>query len=285
MASSKDSPARTGFLLGARAAFGMPAAIMTAGFIGYGSLASDAGMPFAIAAMATIGMWALPGQLVMLEMVAVKATLPLTVFAVTMSAVRLLPMTVTLAALLRAPGASRWREYLAVHFVATTSWALGMRQFPAMPAERRAPWMAGFGTVCTVVALACCAVGYFAAGTLPREMRIGLVFLMPVYFVILLAGDIRTRTMAASLVCGAIAGPAFYLLSPEWSVVLGGLVGGTAAYFLQKRFKGNAAWASRGNSGYCCCRARWPRISGAVSACCWPGACESKANSSAGWNA
>jgi predicted branched-subunit amino acid permease len=237
MASSNFWP---GFKLGAREAFGMPAVVMTAGFIGYGSLASDAGMPFAIAAMATMLMWALPGQLVMLEMMAVKATLLLTVFAVTMSAVRLLPMTVTLAALLRSPGANRWREYLAVHFVATTSWALGMRQFPAMPAAQRAPWMAGFGAVCTVVALVCCALGYFAAGALPREIRIGLVFLMPVYFVILLAGDIRTRAMALSLVCGAMAGPAFYLLSPEWSVVLGGLIGGTVAYVLQKQFKRGA---------------------------------------------
>ncbi len=238
--TSLHSDFHTGFLLGARAACGMPAAIMTAGFIGYGSLASDAGVPFSIATMATLLMWALPGQLVMLEMVAVKATLLLSVFAVTMSAVRLLPMTVTLAALLRTPGARRWREYLAVHFVATTSWALGMRQFPAMPAAQRAPWMMGFGAVCTAVALACCAVGYFAAGALPREIRVGVVFLMPVYFVILLAGDIRSRAMAASLVCGAIAGPAFYLLSPEWSVVLGGFVGGTAAYVLQKHFRGAA---------------------------------------------
>lgn len=241
MASSTAYDTRTGFLLGAREACGIPAAVMTAGFIGYGSLASDAGLPFSIAAMATVLMWALPGQLVMLEMVAVQATLLVTVFAVAMSAVRLLPMTVTLAPLLRAAGASRWREYLAVQFVAPTSWALGMRQFPDLPPGQRAPWMVGFGVVCTTVALACCALGYFAAGTLPREIRIGLVFLMPVYFVIVLAGDIRTRAMAASLVCGAIAGPAFYLLSPEWSVVLGGFAGGTAAYFLQKQFKGGGA--------------------------------------------
>jgi predicted branched-subunit amino acid permease len=229
---------------GAREAFGLPAAVMTAGFIGYGSLASDAGIPYSIAAMATILMWALPGQLVMVEMVAVKATLPATLLAVMMSAARLLPMAVTMAPLLRVPGngrRSRMHEYLVAQFVAMTSWALGMRQFPGMPAAQRAPWMAGFGVVCTVAALACCAVGYVAAGALPREIRIGLIFLTPVYFVILLAGDIRSRAMAASLVCGAVAGPAFYLLSPEWSVVLGGLIGGTAAYFLQKHIKGRAS--------------------------------------------
>lgn len=215
----------------------MPALLMSAGFIGFGSMASDAGTSFVFAVLATILMWALPGQVVMLDMVTVKATLLATVLAVFMSAVRFLPMTVTLGPLMRAPGMNtgRWRAYLAVHWVATTSWALAMQRYPDMPAAQRAPWMVGFGTVCTVVAVVCCAIGYFGAGNFPRAIRIGLIFLMPVFFVILLAGDVRSRAMAASLVCGAIAGPVLYLWSPEWSVVLGGLIGGTVAYLVQKQ--------------------------------------------------
>lgn len=237
------SPIRTGFLLGAREATGLPAAAMTAGFIGYGSLASDAGIPFSITALATVLLWALPGQLVMVEMIAVKATLLIAFFAVMMSAVRLLPMSLTISPLMRVPDAGwrgRLREYAAAHFIATTAWALGMRDFPALPAAQRAPWMLGFGTVCTVVAVACCAFGYYGAAGLPRELRIGLVFITPVYFVILLAGDLRSRALAFSLACGAVAGPAFYTLSPEWSVVLSGVVGGTVAFLLHKMFRGAA---------------------------------------------
>ena len=29
-----------------------------------------------------------------------------------------------------------------------------------------------------------------------------------------------------------IIGPIFYFLSPEWSILLGGLIGGTIAYFI-----------------------------------------------------
>jgi len=231
------SPTFPGFLRGAREATGLPAAAMTAGFIGYGSLASDVGIPFSITALATVGMWALPGQLVMVEMIAVKAALLVTFFAVMMSAVRLLPMALTITPLMCQPGAgraARLREYAAAHFIATTAWTLGMRDFPAMPAAQRAPWMLGFGAVCTVVAVVCCAFGYYAANTLSREIRIGLVFITPVYFVILLAGDLRSRALALSLACGAIAGPAFYRWSPEWSVVLTGIVGGSAAFVLHK---------------------------------------------------
>ena len=58
--------------------------------------------------------------------------------------------------------------------------------------------MLGFGAVYTVVAVACCAFGYFAADRLPREIRIGLVFLMPLYFVILLAGDVRSTVTCSA---------------------------------------------------------------------------------------
>lgn len=36
--------------------------------------------------------------------------------------------------------------------------------------------------------------------------------------------------MALALACGALAGPPAHLLSPQWSVTLAGLVGGTAAF-------------------------------------------------------
>ncbi len=35
-----------------------------------------------------------------------------------------------------------------------------------------------------------------------------------------------------SVILGLILGPIFYFFSPEWSILLGGLVGGTIAYFI-----------------------------------------------------
>jgi hypothetical protein len=39
---------------------------------------------------------------------------------------------------------------------------------------------------------------------------------------------------ALALTCGAIAGPLFHLLTPEWSVIFAGVVGGTLAFGLNK---------------------------------------------------
>ena len=38
--------------------------------------------------------------------------------------------------------------------------------------------------------------------------------------------------IAASVVLGLLLGPIFYFLSPEWSILLGGLIGGTIAYLI-----------------------------------------------------
>jgi predicted branched-subunit amino acid permease len=78
------------------------------------------------------------------------------------------------------------------------------------------------------------AVGYELAAFLPPLVRQGLVFIGPLYFVLILTGETRTRHGVVALACGAVAGPLTYLASPQWSVLLGGLVGGTLAWGLVK---------------------------------------------------
>ena len=55
------------------------------------------------------------------------------------------------------------------------------------------------------------------------------------YYLLILTGAVRDRTAALGLACGALAGPLAYLATPEWSVPLGGLAGGTLAYLMLKR--------------------------------------------------
>ena len=61
---------------------------------------------------------------------------------------------------------------------------------------------------------------------------IGLAILNPIYFLCMMVGAMKTIQIGSSVVLGLLLGPIFYFLSPEWSILLGGLVGGTAAYFI-----------------------------------------------------
>ena len=63
-------------------------------------------------------------------------------------------------------------------------------------------------------------------------MMMGLAILNPIYFLCMMVGAIKTIQIGASVISGLILGPIFYFLSPEWSILLGGLFGGTIAFFI-----------------------------------------------------
>ncbi len=76
--------------------------------------------------------------------------------------------------------------------------------------------------------------GFLIAGNLPPVTKSAFVFMNPVYFLLLMLSDARTRVMALSLAGGAVCGPLIYLLAPQWSVLGGGLIGGTAAFAIHR---------------------------------------------------
>ena len=238
MASSLSSPIRTGLLKGAREAFGPSAVVMIAGFIGFGALAADGGMPFWIAALATALMWALPGQIILVEMAAAKAALFAIVLAVWLSATRFLPTGMSIMPLIQFNRHELLKKLAVSHFIASTSWVLATRFFPAMPVAQRAPWLIGFGTVCTIQGVFLCGIGYLLAGAVPREVQAGLVYVTPIYLLLLMFGDIRSRLMGVAVTCGGVAVPLAHFITPQWSLLVGGLGGGTAAYVILRAMRG-----------------------------------------------
>jgi predicted branched-subunit amino acid permease len=75
-------------------------------------------------------------------------------------------------------------------------------------------------------------IGFYASDYLDKNIMIGLAILNPIYFLCMMVGAMKTIQIGASVILGLLLGPIFYFLSPEWSILLGGLVGGTIAYFI-----------------------------------------------------
>ena len=75
------------------------------------------------------------------------------------------------------------------------------------------------------------------AGVLPRTLTLGLVYLSPVYFLMVFAG-VRERSGTIAVLLGAVAGPMLHLLSPEWGVPATGAIGGTLAFLLDRKVLG-----------------------------------------------
>ena len=63
-------------------------------------------------------------------------------------------------------------------------------------------------------------------------MMMGLAILNPVYFLCMLVGASTTIPITLSVLIGTILGPIIYLFSPEWSILLTGVIGGSIAYLI-----------------------------------------------------
>ena len=230
---------RRALALGAREALGVPAAVLGAGFLGYGSLAADAGYPVYLTLLATFAIWALPGQLVLMEMQAAGAALVATMLAVSLSAARFFPMTLTLMPLMRRGSSARrlWQFLLVAQLVSMTTWAVAIRRFEDRDLEdleARWQYFIGFSAVCIGSAALCAVIGQLLIGALPPLARFGLALLTPLYFFVTLVGEARSKSSISALICGAGVALALHAVAPGWSLLGAGLIGGSAAFLLQR---------------------------------------------------
>ncbi len=223
---------RPAFWAGARLALGVPAIVLSASYLGFGALVQQVDLEIWHALFSVLTAWALPGQVALVELHAGGASILAIAVAVALTNARLLPMVITLMPLLRAPGTARWRYYLAAHWVAVTGWALAMRDCPAMAPAQRRPYFMGISLTLWSVSMMGAALGFALAGSVPGYVTLGLVFLNPVYFMLVMAGDVRGASRTMAVVLGALAGPLLYLATPDWSLLLAGVGAGSLAYLL-----------------------------------------------------
>jgi len=221
---------RRAALVGARRALGAPSVVLGASFIGFGALVQQVGLNLWHALFSTATGWALPGQVALVELYALGTPLLAIALAVGLTNARLLPMAITLLPIVRAPGMPRILYYLAAHLIAVTGWIAAMRDCPHLPGPQRLPYFVGFAGALWCVTLATTALGFALAGAVPREVTLGLVFVNPIYFMLLLLADLRSRSRIMAAVLGALLGPLSYLVVPNWSLLLTGVTAGTLAF-------------------------------------------------------
>lgn len=203
--------------------------------IGFGALARDAGLTLGHAAFIAASIYALPAQVVLADNVARGASLAAAAFAVTLTAVRLLPMTVSLMPLIRDGRSPRGLYVLAVHFVAITSWIEGNRRLPHLPAHLRLFFFIGIGLGMISLTITGGIIGHSLAGELPPVLSAALLFMTPLYFFLSLIATAQTGVDKLAIACGAALGPLFFVSVPGFDLMLAGLAGGTIAYFAGRR--------------------------------------------------
>jgi len=219
------------FRTACREALGAPALAMAATFLAFGAAVQSAGLGLGWALASALLVYGMPGQMVLVTALATPGgALPAVLGAATANA-RFLPMAVALTPWL---GASRAR-WLALPFIAVTPWAMAMRRLPGLAAEHRLTWFLGFGLTSWLVAGGATIIGHAIAPMLQGWMLAALLFVNPLYFALLLAGETRAAPSRRAVIGGLCAAPLVLLLPPAWALLGAGLVGGTLAFWWGER--------------------------------------------------
>jgi predicted branched-subunit amino acid permease len=226
---------RAALLGGARDAFGLPAAGLAATLIGVGAICREAGWDIWVSMAGTAIVWAAPAQVLMAELYATGTAVLVIMAGVAVVNMRFLPMSAALMPHLAAGGTSKVRLFYAANFIAILAWAYGMRRCPILPHDQRVPYFLGFGHTVVACGLPATALGYVLAGTLPLGVTLGLVALPPIFFSLVFIEGAKLRRDRLALGLGAVAGPAAWLVSPEWGLMGAGLVAGSAAFLIDRR--------------------------------------------------
>ena len=222
------------FLKGYRSIFtyDSPAIALTCCFIAIGALFKNLGFNIQESIFSTILTYALPGSLVMAESMLIGASLLNIFLAVWVVNARLYPMAVSLFPLMIHKSQPKWKYYFSCHFIAVSAWLIMKSNYIKIPKEHRIDYWIGIGCAAMSASIFGTVIGYSFSEHLSKDMMMGLAILNPIYFMCMLVGASKTITITLSVLLGIILGPIIYLFSPEWSILLAGLIGGTIAYLV-----------------------------------------------------
>lgn len=239
--SPSPIPSRSAYFDGLRATTRSVFAYVIAGtYVGVGALAHDYGFSSLWLAASTLLVWAAPAQVVLISGLGTGGMAVETAMAVTLSAVRLLPMVVALLPVIRTPKTPKLVLALAAHFTAISMWVETLRLAPQMARERRAAFALGVGSGLMFAALVAGAAGYYLAAGLPPILAAALLFLTPLSFLVSVTRNSRTLIERAAFGIGLVMAPTLAYAEVGLEILWTGIVGGTLAYLIHRLWRSRA---------------------------------------------
>lgn len=207
----------------------LPAFILFFTMMGFGSLARGAGFSAEMSALSSLLIWGLPGQLAMVELTSTGQGLVAIVFACSLANARFLPMVVSFV-----PAMSRGRSSLGgmlldAQLLSINSWAVCMREFPGIEPEFRHRYYLTFASSILLAAVIGTLIGYHGSVLLPAVMVLGLIFVSPLFFALVLSA-VPGRAERFSMLLGCATILIAHALFPSVDLLITGFVGGSVGF-------------------------------------------------------
>jgi predicted branched-subunit amino acid permease len=205
-------------------------AVVFATYLGIGALAHDSGFSLGWALASTLFVWAGPAQIILISTLGSGATIIQSAIAVTVSAIRLFPMVVSVMPLMRAPQTKRRHLILVAHLTAVTLWVECFRFLPQVPRDRRITFIHGLGSGLVMICMAATTIGYLLAANLPQLLAAGILMLTPLAFLFSTARNSRELSDVIALILGLLLFPLAAKLGSGIDILISGVVAGTIAH-------------------------------------------------------
>jgi predicted branched-subunit amino acid permease len=219
------------FVMGVRSALSSILALVLFGtYIGVGAFAHDSGFTLGWAVASTILVWAAPAQIILISTAHAGATLLESALAVSLSAIRLLPMVVTVLPLMRTRQTTIRQLALPAHFTAVTIWVESFRLLPHVPRERRVAFLNGLGVGLVGLSMIATGIGYGLAANLPPIFAAAVLALTPLTFLLSTARNAHRLVDKLALALGLALYPLVSILQTGVDILISGLTAGTIAY-------------------------------------------------------
>jgi predicted branched-subunit amino acid permease len=232
-----ESPASTPgtFFAGGRAAATSVFSLVLFGtYVGVGALAHNYGFSLVWLLLSTLLVWAGPAQVILISALGAGATPLAAALAVGLSGVRLLPMVVTLLALIKRSGTRARDLVLPAHLTAASMWVESLRLLPDLPREERLAFANGLGCGFMVAAHAGSVLGFYLAGSLPAVLTAGVLFLTPMSFLVSTARNSKLLVERLALAFGLLLGPLLAYAEVGLDLMWTGVLAGSAAYAIHR---------------------------------------------------
>jgi len=206
------------------------ALVLFATYLGIGALAHDSHFSLGWVLCSTLLVWAGPAQIILISTLGSGATAVQAAIAVTVSAIRLFPMVVSVLPLLKTPQTRRRHLVLVTHFIAVTLWVECYRLLPKVPRERRIAFTHGLGCGLLVVCMVATTLGYGLAANLPPLFAAAILLLTPLAFLLSTARNCRQISDVLALVLGIALFPLVSQLHTGVDILISGVTAGSIAY-------------------------------------------------------
>src|ERR1700760_1493874 len=158
------------------------AAVLFATYLGIGALAHDSHFSLLWTLLSTTLVWAGPAQIIVITTLGSGATVLQSAIAVTVSAIRLFPMVVSVLPMMRTEDTKRRHLILVAHLTAVTLWVECFRFLPQVPRGRRVAFIHGLGSGLVVICMTATATGYGLAANLSQLSAAAILMLTPLAF-------------------------------------------------------------------------------------------------------